>query len=172
MAEGPRIEGGRLGELYLRHGRNAVRLAYLLTGDRHLSEDLVQDAFARLAGRFVDLRAPDAFEAYLRRMVVNLARMHFRRRRLERLHLQREASLQREEATLPDVADYEAMRQALLALPERQRAAIVLRFYEDLSERQIADVLGCRPGTVKSLVHRGMNGLRTRIGPAAQLQED
>ncbi len=97
VAEGPRIEGGRLGELYLRHGRNAVRLAYLLTGDRHLAEDLVQDAFARLAGRFVDLRAPDAFEAYLRRMVVNLARMHFRRRRLERLHLQRKATLQRED---------------------------------------------------------------------------
>ncbi len=132
---------------------------------------LVQDAFARLAGRFVDLRAPDAFEAYLRRMVVNLARMHFRRRRLERLHLLREASLQREESSSPDLADYEAMKQALLTLPERQRAAIVLRFYADLSERQIADVMGCRPGTVKSLVHRGIKGLRIRLGPAARLQE-
>jgi RNA polymerase sigma-70 factor (sigma-E family) len=156
-------EGGRLGELYITHSRRAVRLAYLLTGDRELAEDLAQEAFARLAGRFVELRAPEAFESYLRRMVVNLARMHFRRRRVERRHLALHSARSGEENPQSNIDDDLAMREALLALPERQRAALVLRFYEDLSETQIAEVLRCRPGTVKSLVHRGLNGLRSRI---------
>src|SRR6058998_3162610 len=80
---------GRLGELYLRHAHDAVRLAYLLTGDRALAEDLVQDAFVRLAGRLVHLRDPCAFDAYLRRTVVNLSRSHFRRKKVERAYLQR-----------------------------------------------------------------------------------
>src|SRR5213083_2990999 len=83
-------ETGRLGELYVRHADDAVRLAYLLTGDRALAEDLVQDAFVRLAGRLVHLRDPGAFEAYLRRTVVNLANSFYRRKRLERAYLKRE----------------------------------------------------------------------------------
>src|SRR5439155_3860563 len=73
---------GRLGRLYRQHAAGAVRLAFLLTGDRGLAEDLVHDAFVRLAGRFRDLRNPDAFEWYLRRTVVNLARSHFRHARV------------------------------------------------------------------------------------------
>src|SRR6266581_5976856 len=80
---------GRLGELYVRHADDAVRLAYLLTGDRALAEDLVQDAFVKLAGRLAHLRDPDAFDAYLRRTVVNLANSHFRRKRLERAYVER-----------------------------------------------------------------------------------
>src|SRR5213080_2978600 len=80
---------GRLGELYLRHADAAVRLAYLLTGDRALAEDLVQDAFVRLAGRLVHLRDPGAFDAYLRQTVVNLSRSHFRRKKVERAYLER-----------------------------------------------------------------------------------
>src|ERR687887_372587 len=80
---------GRLGELYLRHADGAVRLAYLLTGDMALAEDLVQDAFVRLAGRLVHLRDPGAFDAYLRKTVVNLSRSHFRRRRVERAYVER-----------------------------------------------------------------------------------
>src|SRR5438034_11696195 len=83
---------GRLGELYLRHAHDAVRLAYLLTGDRQLAEDLVQDAFVRLAGRLVHLRDPGAFDAYLRRTIVNLANSHFRRKRVERSYLDRTAA--------------------------------------------------------------------------------
>src|ERR687887_2103997 len=82
-------ETGRLGDLYLRHADEAVRLAYLLTGDRHLAEDLVQDAFVRLAGRLVHLRDPGAFHAYLRRTIVNLSNSYFRRRRVERAYLER-----------------------------------------------------------------------------------
>src|SRR5689334_10267877 len=75
-------EHGRIGELYLGHADAAVRLAYLLTGDRDVAEDLVQDAFVRLAGRLVHLRDPGAFDAYLRKTVVNLSNSYFRRRRV------------------------------------------------------------------------------------------
>src|SRR5215218_8241881 len=78
---------GGLGELYARHAGAAVGLAYLLTGDRHHAEDLAQEAFVRLAGRFRHLRDVGAFEAYLRRTVVNLFTSQLRRRRLERAYL-------------------------------------------------------------------------------------
>src|SRR5437867_12545204 len=95
-------EGGRLAELYVRHAAEAARLAYLLTGDRQLAEDLVQDAFVRLAGRLVHLRDAGAFDAYLRRTVVNLANSHFRRKRVERAYLKRERGGMQTEESLPD----------------------------------------------------------------------
>ncbi len=98
-----RLEGGRLGELYVRHAPGAVRLAYLLTGDRALSEDLVQDAFVRLAGRFIGFRDPRGLDAYLRTTVVNLARAHFRHTKVERAYLEREAGRPVPEAGGPDV---------------------------------------------------------------------
>src|SRR3954471_3069999 len=82
-------ETGRLGDLYLRHADGAVRLAYLLTGDMGLAQDLAQDAFVKLAGRLVHLPDPGAFDAYLRRTVVNLANSYFRRKRVERSYLRR-----------------------------------------------------------------------------------
>src|SRR5438552_12969086 len=82
-------DSGRIGELYLRHADAAVRLAYLLTGDRALAEDLVQDAFVRLAGRLVHLRDPGAFDAYLRKTVVNLSHSYLRRKRVEGMYLKR-----------------------------------------------------------------------------------
>jgi RNA polymerase sigma-70 factor (sigma-E family) len=152
---------GRLGELYARHVPDAIRLAYLLTGDRGLAEDLGQDAFVRLYGRFGDLRNPDAFPAYLRRTVVNLANSHFRRRRVERSYLEREGSLTK--APELDTEDRMRVRAALQALPYRQRAAVVLRYYEDLPEAQTAEILRCRPGTVKSLLSRGLEALRAEL---------
>lgn len=157
-------EHGRIGELYLGHADAAVRLAYLLTGDKDLAEDLVQDAFVRLAGRLVHLRDPAAFEAYLRKTVVNLANSYFRRRRLERAYEMRVRHAPQQVAPSGWVEDRQALARALHGLPQRQRAAIVLRFYEDLSEAQTADIIGCRPGTVKSLVSRGLEALRKEIG--------
>jgi RNA polymerase sigma-70 factor (sigma-E family) len=154
---------GRLAELYARHAPDATRLAYLITGDHALSQDLVQDAFIRLGGRLVHLRRPEAFEAYLRKTIVNLARMHFRRPRLERAWLRREAGLRRDSAPAPDPGTRAALREALLRLPQRQRTAVVLRFYLDLSERQTASVLGCRPGTAASLVSRALARLRREL---------
>jgi RNA polymerase sigma-70 factor (sigma-E family) len=151
---------GHLGELYQRHLLNALRLAYLVTGDRALAEDLVQEAFLRVFGRFGDLRDAGAFEAYLKRTVVNLARKQFRRARVERTYLAREARSRHPEFAEPDVVTRASLREALLRLPDRQRMAIVLRYYADLSERQTAEMLRCRLGTVKSLVSRGMEALR------------
>ena len=155
---------GRLGRLYRQHAAGAVRLAFLLTGDPALAEDLVQDAFVRLAGRFRDLRNPDAFEWYLRRTVVNLARSHFRHLRVERRYAEaQQGRFSEPQRDTPDPAEREELWQALLALPERQRTAIVLRYYEDLSEAQTADVMQCPVGTVKSLTSRGMDRLRELV---------
>ena len=150
-----------LGQLYVRHASDAIGLAYLLTGDRHLAEDLVQDAFVRLVGRFQHLRNPDAFDAYLRRTIVNLFTSHLRRRRVERAYLMREGARAGGTApTEPDVGTRDVLWNALQQLPQRQRAAVVLRYYEDLSEREVGDALRCSPAAVKSLVARGMETLR------------
>jgi RNA polymerase sigma-70 factor (sigma-E family) len=156
---------GRLGELYVRLADDAVRLAFLLTGDRGLAEDLVQDAFVRLAGRLVHLRDPGAFDAYLRRTVLNLTNSHFRRKRVERAYLARARGAigTQEGRSDPSVEDRDALWRALGRLSKRQRVAIVLRFYEDLSEREVSEILKCRPGTVKSLVSRGLATLRNEI---------
>lgn len=154
----------RLGELYAQHGPSAARLAYLLTGNHSTAEDLVQEAFVRVFGRFRDLRDPGSFEWYLRRTVVNLANSHFRRLRTEREYLRRrrvEPAL----PSMPDLAARDEMWRALQRLSQRQRAAIVLRFYEDLPEAVTAEVLQCPVGTVKSLVSRGLARLRSEVTP-------
>ena len=161
----PTADMGGLEELYERHAPAAGRLAYLLTGDRALAEDLVQEAFVRLVGRFRHLRVPDAFESYLRRTIVNLHTSWLRRRRLERAYLEREkAAVRPADPGMPDIGGREELWRALQGLPARQRAAVVLRFYEDLSERETADVLGSSPAAVKSLVARATGTLRARIG--------
>jgi RNA polymerase sigma-70 factor (sigma-E family) len=154
---------GRLEELYVRHAPEALRVAYLMTGDRDSAQDLVQEAFVRVVGRWRHLRDPGAFPAYLRRTVVNLARNQFRRGGIERRHLARAAGRSHASQAPSDAGTRDELRRALLGLPLRQRAAIVLRFYEDLSEAETAHVLGCAPGTVKSLVSRGMHTLRTTL---------
>ena len=156
-------EHGRLAELYARHAADAIRLAYLLTGDRQLAEDFVQDAFVKLAGRLVHLRDPRAFDAYLRRTVVNLSNSHFRRKRLERAYLRRSAAEPAASADAPDVGVRDELWSGLQRLPVRQRTAIVLRIYEDLSEERTAEILRCRPGTVRSLVSRGLAQLRVQV---------
>lgn len=151
----------RLAELYAQHGPGAARLAYLLTGNRSTAEDLVQESFIRVSGRFRDLRDPGSFEWYLRRTVVNLANSHFRRLRTERAYLRRRVEPQL--SFMPDVATRDEMWRMLQQLPQRQRAAIVLRFYEDLSEAATAEVMQCPVGTVKSLVSRGLARLRSVV---------
>lgn len=156
------VDRGRLADLYARHAPAAGRLAYLLTGDAHLAEDLTQEAFVRAFGRYRDIRRPEAFEWYLRRTIVNLTRSHFRRRRTERDFLA--AQPRREPVTLPaDPTEHDAMWRSLHALPARQRAAIVLRYYEDLTDAQVAEALRCPIGTVKSLIHRGLERLRSEV---------
>lgn len=151
--------------LYAEHAPAALRLAYLLTGERELAEDLVHDAFVRLLARWGELRRPDAVEAYLRRTIVNLSHSTFRRRRLERAHLQREKERAATTASWsPDLEERDELWHRLRQVAPRQRAALVLRYYADLSESQTADLLGCSVRTVNSLVSRGLETLRHQTG--------
>jgi RNA polymerase sigma factor (sigma-70 family) len=94
-----------------------------------------------------------------------LSRSYFRHRKVERAYLERAGRAPASPGiTAPDLGDRDALWDALARLPQRQRAALVLRYYEDLSERQIADVLQAPVGTVKSLLSRGLNTLRNEIG--------
>ena len=154
---------GRLEELYAGHIDGAVRLAYLMTGDEQQAQDIAQDAFVRIAGRFHDLRNPDAFPAYLRTTVLNLSRGHLRRLRTQRDYLRRGPRGDDAVHTGSSVEESDAMWAALSRLSHRQRAALVLRYYEDLSERQAADALGCSVAAVKALVSRGLRDLRYQM---------
>jgi RNA polymerase sigma-70 factor (sigma-E family) len=157
-------ERGAMAELYARYVPGGIRLAYLLTGDRHRAEDLAQEAFIRCVGRFRHLRAHAAFDAYLRRAIVNLHTSTIRRRTTEREWLRREGPrVAAQTSSQRDVGTQTDLWQALATLPARQRAALVLRYYEDLSERDTADVLGCSLAAVKSLVARGGEALRAQL---------
>ncbi|MEX2557898.1 MAG: SigE family RNA polymerase sigma factor [Actinomycetota bacterium] len=146
--------------LYRRHAANAIRLAYLLTGDEALAEDLFHDAFIKISGRWGTLRDPEAFGGYLRRTIVNLSHSHHRRKAVERRFLERERGSLRPTPGAESL-DHEAdeLWDQIQRLPIGQRQAIVLRFYEDVSDEEIAEILRCRPGTVRSRISRGLDAL-------------
>ncbi|HWC14868.1 MAG TPA: SigE family RNA polymerase sigma factor [Actinomycetota bacterium] len=145
-------------ELYAAHGPDARRVAYLLVGDRVQAEDVAQEAFVRVLGRFGDLRKPEAFRTYLMRTVVSLSKNHFRRRSLERRHAHAGRP------PMPDAPERDDdLFDALKKLPERQRAALVLRYCEDLSEHQTAEILNTSTKAVKSLVTRGLAAMREEV---------
>lgn len=156
----------RLGRLYRTHAPGATRLAFLLTGDRELARDLAQDAFIRVAGRFPALRAEGSFESYLRSTVYNLVKSHFRRLRVERRHLADQASLGKA-AGGPGPELRSDLTASLSALPVRQRAALVFRYYADLSEQQTADAMGCSVAAVRSLTFRALESLRITVDKEA-----
>ena len=162
-----RAEPTGLADLYERNAPGALRLAYLITSDPDLAQDITQEAFVRVAGRFGYLRSPDVFHVYLRRTVVNLCNSHFRHQRVVRAALEREAGLATVSVDDPDVGLREELRSALQQLPDRQRAALVLHYYEDLSEEQLADAMRCSVSAARSLVARGKETLRTLIGGEA-----
>lgn len=132
-----------------------VRLAFLLTGSPEVAQDVVQDAFVSVHRAWSRVREP---RAYLRRAVVNACTSHHRRTFRER---------RANASSSPETVDLGAdeLFDVLDALPARQRAAIVLRYWHDLDERDIADALGCRAGTVGSLLHRAVARLREVIEP-------
>jgi RNA polymerase sigma-70 factor (sigma-E family) len=158
MGEG----GGRLDDLYAQHIDDAVRLAYLLTGDRALAEDLAHDAFVRVGGRLRLLSGSHAFVSYLRTTIVNLTRDHHRRTKRQKDRLHNIAELERP-VSLPDIEERDVMWTALQKLSARRRAALVLRYYQDLPEREIAEALGCSLSGAKSLVRRGLASLRQEM---------
>ncbi len=145
-------------DFYRAHYESLVRLGYLLTLSEDVARDLVHDVFVRVYRRFDGLDDP---LPYLRRSVVNAARSWHRRRRLERTRAAAEHPTDAHHSGVGLEAD--ELFDVLARLPPRQRAAIVLRFYEQMSDTEIAVLLHCRPGTVASLVHRGCARLRTAI---------
>lgn len=141
-----------------------LRFAHVLTGDPHHAADLVQDALERAGLAWRRIRCQDDPEGYLRRTIVNRHLNSRRKLRRERLV----ASLP--ELTYADVEPGDARLWQLLAtLPRQQRAVLVLRFYLDLPEAQIADVLGCSVGTVKSNSSRALARLRSALSGAPEL---
>jgi RNA polymerase sigma factor (sigma-70 family) len=150
-----------LGSLYESHSLTATRLAYVLTGDADAAQDIAQEAFVRIGRRLFALRDPQHSHAYLYRTVVNLCRGRARRLKIERRALQLLTS--DEQRRGPDISDQDEMWRALLLLPVRQRAALFLRYYQDLSEAQAAEVLQCSVSALKSLVNRGLKELRARF---------
>ena len=147
---------GAFDAFYRREWVDAVRLAHLLTGVDAVAEDLAQEAFTRVERRWASV---DNGAAYLRTTLVNTCRSWQRSRGREQTRLRLAGP------RLDQVGDLGAdeLLDAVDALPFRQRAVLVLRYYHDLSEREIADAVGCRPGTVKSLASRALDQLRTVI---------
>lgn len=150
--------------LYTAHYRQLVRMAALLLHDTPAAEDVVQDAFVAMHASWRRLRDPEKAAAYLRQAVVNRARSRLRHLKV----VDRNAP-----APAPDAAsaEYGAMRAldraevigALRRLPVRQREVVVLRYYSDLSEAQIAETLGISRGAVKSHASRAIATLRTSL---------
>ena len=152
---------GGLDELYAVHATAATRLAFLLTGEKGIAQDLVHDAFIRAAGRFGHLRSQNSFGAYLKRVVVNLSRDHHRRKATEARSLEKARGDVHDRVEAHDPSDRSELMPALVSLPHRQRVAVVLRYYEDMSENQVAEAMNVSHRAARSLLSRGMATLRT-----------
>jgi RNA polymerase sigma-70 factor (sigma-E family) len=146
-----------------------LRMAYLLTGDRGHAEDVVQTALLQVARKWRRIRGEPA--PYTRRAVVNLAKNHWR----DRFRRPHESTATVEPCYAPPEADVllqQVLLPAVMDLPVRQRAVLVLRYFQDLSVEQTADALGCSIGTVKSQTHHALGKLREALGDPADLKEN
>ncbi|MEO3935781.1 SigE family RNA polymerase sigma factor [Dermatophilaceae bacterium Soc4.6] len=147
------------------HHGSLFRTALLLTGDAVDAEELLQDTLVRLFPRWHWVEEADRPVAYVRRSLTNLFISDRRRGHHRDLPLTHVSESTDRRQPLEAVHDRSVLWPALLALPSRQRAAIVLRYYDDLPDAEIADALGCRPVSVRSLVSRGMSALRSALDP-------
>jgi RNA polymerase sigma-70 factor (sigma-E family) len=146
-----------------------LRTAYLLTGDRGHAEDVVQAALLQVARKW--RRIGDEPTPYARRIVVNLAKNHWR----DRFRRPYESTLTVEPGCAPPDADVllqQVLVRAVMDLPVRQRAVLVLRYFQDLSVEQTADAMGCSTGTVKSQTHHALSKLREALADPADLKEN
>jgi RNA polymerase sigma-70 factor (sigma-E family) len=158
---GPVIQqsNGEFREYVAARGGALLRMAYLLTGNRSDAEDLLQAALAKTYLAWARINDRAALDGYVRRAMVNTQISWWRRRKIEEYPTDQVPELVvQDPANDRDTRD--ALWRALSRLPKRQRAALVLRFYEDLPEAEIADLLGISLGTVKSTVSRAVAKLR------------
>lgn len=149
------MPGLDVARLYLSQRDRLRRLAYLMTGDADAADDVVQDAFARTQPRLDAVANPE----YLRTTVTNLCLSWRRSRAMAR---QRVPQPDRTSVDPPEIDETWAL---LVRLPAEQRVALVLRYYEDLAHDDIAELMGCRPGTVRSRIHRALATLRKEMTP-------
>lgn len=140
------------------------RVGYLMLGDHQLAQDLVQESLAKTYVAWPRLHEVANAEAYTRRVMATTAVSWRRRRSFHERLAERLPEIEGEDLAA-GVAVHDALWHHLLALPPRQRVAIVLRHYLDLSEAQTAESMGCSVGAVKSSVSTGLRTLRRRIGP-------
>ena len=141
------------------------RSAYLLAGNHADAEDVAQQTLIKVHGAWTKVAASDAPNAYVRRILTNTF-LSSKRSKARGLELLTDEMPERRDAVRPDSAGPEeawALWPHVAGLPPQQRAVIVLRYYEDLSEAEIAEVLGCSRGTVKSTAHRALKNLRTAM---------
>ena len=153
--------------LYAVHYRSLVRLAALLVRDRSLAEEVVQDSFVAMHGAWRRLDDPERALAYLRRTVVNTSRSALRHRGVVQRHapvlLPDTTDIPSAEHSAMVALEHQEVLRVMAALPGRQREVLVLRYYVDLTESDIADTLGISRGAVKSHASRGMSALRTAL---------
>ena len=141
-----------------------LRTAYLLTGHRGDAEDLLQTALAKTYLAWDRIRDREALDGYVRRVMVNTQTSRWRRRRIEEYPTDALPEPRAERDATDDLALHDALWTALAALPKRQRAMVVLRYYEDLTEAETAEALGVSVGTVKSTTSRALQKLRDTSG--------
>lgn len=148
-----------MADAYTNFAPSVFRLAYSLTGDHAAAEDLLHETFVRVFSRPRSIHRPEEMSAYLHRTAVNLAKSRWRRHQVaRRFHALEESSALLHEMP-PEEPDL-AVWHALLRLPIRQRAAVVFHYYEELTEREVAERLNCSPPAARSLIHRGIKRLR------------
>jgi RNA polymerase sigma-70 factor (sigma-E family) len=147
------------------------KLAYLLCGDRHRAEDLVQQTFVKLYTSWRRARAVEHLDSYVRAMVVRAFLNERRRPWATRVQLT-DSVPEQVAGNEPDVESRAVLRAALNRLPPRQRAVLVLRFLCDLPIADVAELLGCSSGTVKSQTSHGLAALRRTLGEPAFARHD
>ncbi|MEZ5097335.1 MAG: SigE family RNA polymerase sigma factor [Nocardioides sp.] len=151
-------------------GPGLLRLAFVLTGDPAEAEDVVQEALSRALPRWSRIAEMEFPEAYVRRMVVNAHTSRWRRFRRRETPVADPMPVDTV-ARGADPDDRDRVWRACLALPESQQVAVVLRFFEDLTYAEIAQVTGAREGTVRVRVSRGLAALRRELGGVADVAE-
>jgi RNA polymerase sigma-70 factor (sigma-E family) len=156
-------EGARqdFAEFVAARSRQLMRLAYVLTGDQHLAEDLLQNALVKAAAHWGRIHSSP--EAYVRRIMYREQANWLRRRARRPETAMAEVPAESAGGDAARVEARLALRDAVAALPPRMRAVLVLRYLEDLPESQVADILGCSVGTVRSQNHRAVAQLRLAL---------
>lgn len=162
-----------LEQLYAAHWAGLVRLSVLLVRDQGTAEEIVQDSFVAVHARWHSLHDPDRALAYLRQTIVNRSRSVLRHRKVVARHLESAAAQSRvHQAEGDDITAVSDRRRRVLdavsQLPRRQREVVALRYYLDLSEAEIAAILGISRGAVKSHGSRGAAALRARLADAME----